>query len=30
MKARIITIFFTAMALAVALAPLAEAGGRVP
>jgi hypothetical protein len=28
MKARIITVFFTAMALAVALAPLAEAAGR--
>jgi hypothetical protein len=26
MKARIITLFFTVMALAVALAPIAEAG----
>jgi hypothetical protein len=28
MKARFITIFFTVMALAVALAPIAEAAGR--
>ncbi len=26
MKARIITVFFTVMALAIALAPVAEAG----
>jgi hypothetical protein len=28
MKARIITVFFTVMALAAALAPIAEAAGR--
>ncbi len=30
MKARFITIFFTLTALAAALAPMAEAGGRWP
>jgi hypothetical protein len=30
MKARIITLLFTALALAAALAPVAEAGGKYP